>query len=325
MIWLTWRQHRVQTLLGVGVLALLAAFLLVSERQMSGYLHSSGLSACLGRHGSCDTLSQLFENRYGTLLNTVAYLNLLPLLAGLFWGAPLIARELEDGTDLLAFTQTVSRRRWLCVKLGFFLALALAAAAVFSLLFGWWFHPFAQLAFHGGQSRIQPNIFDVQGLVPVGYTLFAFALGAAAGALITRTLPAMAVTIAGFAAARFGIQAVRGHLLAPRQAVHSLVNAAGGYSLGSPQVDPRNWVIDSSVIDSAGHRVSDTTVLQTCGRLGNPPAVARCITAHGYQQRDTYQPLTRYWPLQGIEFGIYTAATLVLLAVTVWAVTRHRG
>ena len=324
MTWLTWRQHRVQAVAGAGVLALLAIFLLISERQMTGDLHSSGLSSCLSRHGSCDALSQLFENRYGTLLNTVAYLNLLPLLAGLFWGAPLIAHELEGGTDLLAWTQTVSRRRWLITKVGFFLVLAVATAGGFSLLFGWWFHPFGELGFHGGQSRIQPNIFDMQGIVPIGYTLFAFAVGVTAGALITRTLPAMAVTVAGFAAARFGIQAVRGHVLPPLLAVHPLVNASGGYSIGSPQVDPRNWVIDSSVIDRGGHQVSDNAILQTCGPAGAPRAVAHCLTAHGYQQRDTYQPLTRYWPLQGIEFGIYTAATLVLLAITIWTITRHR-
>jgi len=66
------------------------------------------------------------------------------------------------------------------------------------MLFGWWFGPFGQLGIHGGQSRIQPNIFDVQGIAPIGYTLFAFALGTAAGTFIRRTVPAMAV--AGLAA-----------------------------------------------------------------------------------------------------------------------------
>lgn len=99
--------------------------------------------------------------------------------------------------------------------------------------------------------------------------------------------------------------------------MHPLVNATGGYSIGSPQVDPRNWVIDSTIVDRIGHHVSDNTVLQTCGPAGAPRAIADCLTVHGYQQRDTYQPLTRYWTLQGIEFGIYVAAALVLLTITV--------
>ena len=42
----------------------------------------------------------------------------VPALIGMFWGAPLIAHELETGTFRLAWTQSVSRRRWLLVKMG---------------------------------------------------------------------------------------------------------------------------------------------------------------------------------------------------------------
>ena len=41
-----------------------------------------------------------------------------PLLVGLFWGAPVLAREFERGTHRLAWTQSVPRRAWLVVKLG---------------------------------------------------------------------------------------------------------------------------------------------------------------------------------------------------------------
>ena len=50
----------------------------------------------------------------------------LPALIGLFWGAPLIARELEAGTHRLVWNQSVTRGRWLAVKLGL---IGLAAAA----------------------------------------------------------------------------------------------------------------------------------------------------------------------------------------------------
>jgi hypothetical protein len=179
MTWLTWRQHRLQAVTAAAVLGLLALVLALTGHQMTSYLHSIGLSACLSQHVNCDSLGQLFENRYGALLDDIAYLNFLPLLVGMFWGAPLLAREYELGTDILACSQTVSRRRWLTVKLTAFIAAAGLAATGFSLLFGWWFRPFAQLAIQGGQSRIQPNVFDVQGIVPTGYTLFAFALGTA--------------------------------------------------------------------------------------------------------------------------------------------------
>ncbi|MGH9078359.1 MAG: ABC transporter permease subunit, partial [Acidimicrobiales bacterium] len=255
--------------------------------------------------------------------------NLLPLMVGMFWGAPLLAREHELGTDVLAWSQTVSRRRWLTVKLSALAAAAAVAATGFSLLFGWWFGPFADLAIHGGQSRIQPNIFDVQGIVPIAYTLFAFALGTAAGAVIRRTVPAMAVTVGGFLAARLGIQAFRGHMLRPLRSVHSLVGPTGDVSLGSPLVGAQNWVLQSDIVDHGGHVVSDQTVLQTCQAVVNPGGVVDCIASHGYRQVDIYQPLSRYWPLQGIESAVFVMLAMALLAATIYSVVgkhhhRHR-
>jgi hypothetical protein len=54
----------------------------------------------------------------------------IPLLFGVFWGAPLLAREFEDGTHNLAWTQGVTRRRWLSRNLMW----ALAAASAFRSL-----------------------------------------------------------------------------------------------------------------------------------------------------------------------------------------------
>jgi hypothetical protein len=39
-----------------------------------------------------------------------------PAFIGAFWGAPLIARERETGTLRLAWTQSITRRRWLGTK-----------------------------------------------------------------------------------------------------------------------------------------------------------------------------------------------------------------
>src|SRR5207248_4248872 len=115
------RQHRLQLSTGVGVMTVLAALLVWTGHEMTSYLHSTGLAACLAAHGGgCDSFSRLFENRYGSLLSDIAWLNFLPMLVGVFWGAPLIARELETGTFLLAWTQSVTRRRWLSTKLAIF-------------------------------------------------------------------------------------------------------------------------------------------------------------------------------------------------------------
>ena len=54
----------------------------------------------------------------------------VPALLGIFWGAPLVARELETGTYRLAWTQSVTRTRWLAVKVAL---VGLASVAVAGL------------------------------------------------------------------------------------------------------------------------------------------------------------------------------------------------
>src|SRR5205085_9605797 len=144
MIAVALRQHRIQLSAGVAVMVVLGALLAWTGHQMTSYLDSTGLSACLTAHGGgCDSFSRLFENRYGGLLRNVAWLNFLPMLVGVFWGAPLVARELETGTYRLAWTQSITRRRWLTSKLVLFVLATVMLAVGFSFLLGWWLHPFA--------------------------------------------------------------------------------------------------------------------------------------------------------------------------------------
>ena len=47
------------------------------------------------------------------------------------------------------------------------------------------------------------------------------------------------------------------------------------------------------------------------GTLGSP-AWTDCLTSHGIRVAATYQPTSRYWPLQWTETAIYLALTLAL-------------
>ena len=49
--------------------------------------------------------------------SSIILIALTPAVTGLFWDAPLLARELETGTFALAWNQSVTRARWLAVKL----------------------------------------------------------------------------------------------------------------------------------------------------------------------------------------------------------------
>ena len=113
-----------------------------------------------------------------------------PCLLGVFWGGPLVAGELETGTNQFAWMQSVTRSRWLAVKVGWVLLAAAVWGGAVSALVTWWSGPVNALE----HQDFQPGQFDIQGIVPVGYAVFAVALGIAAGTLLRRTLPALAIT-----------------------------------------------------------------------------------------------------------------------------------
>jgi hypothetical protein len=140
---------------------------------------------------------------------------LLPFVVGVFWGAPLVSREFETGTQDVVWQQSVPRHRWLATKLGLVGLAAVAAAGLIAFPVTWWSRPLDATAFTG-LNRMSPGVFDARGTVVLGHTAFAFAVGVAAGLLIRRPVVAMAVTVAIVIAALIIMPAmVRPHLADP--------------------------------------------------------------------------------------------------------------
>jgi hypothetical protein len=102
------------------------------------------------------------------------------------------------------------------VKLAVTGAASVAVAGMFSLLVTWWAAPLDQLDSLVGPAnsgRFNPLLFSQRGIAPLGYAAFAFALGATAGVILRRTVPAMAVALAGLAGALLAVANwVRPHL-----------------------------------------------------------------------------------------------------------------
>jgi len=213
MIWLTWRQFRAQAWVASAVLAVIAVALGITGVHLAHLFDTSGVATCQA-HSDCTTLATSFMNQVkasptykalydgGTVILYVA-----PALIGIFWGAPLVTREVETGTFRLAWNQSVTRTRWLAAKLGLIGLAAMATAGLLSLMITWWASPIdralglpAGRNGPGGVNRFAPLLFGARGITPIGYAAFAFALGVTAGVLIRRILPAMAITLAVFAA-----------------------------------------------------------------------------------------------------------------------------
>ncbi|PSL52190.1 ABC-2 family transporter [Saccharothrix carnea] len=319
MTWLTWRQLRFPLVSVYAALAVVTA-LLAGTRLVGGqdpgdgeFWYSAGLFAVNG----------------------------LPALLAVFWGVPMITRELEAGTHNLVWNQSVTRTRWLAVKLGIGVPAAALTAGLLSLVVTWWADPVDTSAVPervGNFGRLMtPVVFAARGIAPVGYAAFAFVLGIAVAILLRRTVTAMAVTLVVYAAVQLAVPlAVRPHLLPPVGETVAITEAniagirAEEGGRGAPEaltvLAPAGaWVLTNETVDANGAVVRPLpAVVGDC----LPPAaedprdldldrIHACfarLSDHGYRQHLTYQPASRFWPLQWVELALF----LVLSAPVTW-------
>jgi hypothetical protein len=275
MIWLTWRQFRVSAIVAGAALAATAILLAWTHPGARGYLSQDHVLEFLS-----------------------TFLVGLPALIGAFWGAPLIAGELESGTYRLVWTQSVTRTRWLAVKVGVVGLASVALTGLLSLMLTSWSSKAVNL------GRFGTAMFGQRGIVPMGYAAFGFALGVAAGLLIRRTLPAMATTLVAFLAARLIVQSlVRPHFASPVKLSRAL-SATNGAPL---HAKPGVWVVSDNFLDKAGHVINNIR----CG-----PDARDCMAQ--YHQVLVYQPANRYWTFQACETAIFAALALALIGFCFW-------
>ena len=129
--------------------------LAVSGVQFADKFHAA-IAGCQGR-GTCGQLASVFLHAmsgsgYAVIGRiTIGLTYAVPGLIGVFWGAPLITREIETGTFRLAWTQSVMRSRWLAVKVGLIGLVALVAAGLLSLMASWWMNPIYQASAQGNR------------------------------------------------------------------------------------------------------------------------------------------------------------------------------
>ena len=309
MIWLTWRQQRLEAAMTALALALTAALLVPLGLHIASVYDSSGVAACVS-HGSqgagCGSAIDSFQHRFEHAGAVIPWLNLLPGLFGILFVAPLVL-ELEHGTFRLAWTQSVTRRRWLATKLTTIAVCALVATFALSALMTWWRGPLDQL-----QGRMAPNVFDFEGVVPYAYVLFAVALAVALGVFTRRTIVATLGALLGYFVLRISIQTwIRQRYLAPLHRVWR-PDQRGPANLSQA------WSLQSGPSDRFGHAVNPNPIFRACSHGTRNAIDAACVQAHGLFSSAVYQPAGRFWLFQGIESAIFAGLALVLLAAAVW-------
>lgn len=309
MNWLLWRLHRKQFAFGAIALAIFAAVVIPTGIHITHVYHHA-LTTC-AQTQTCDTLGNILFQGDGALFDGMALLPVaIPFLLGLFWGVPLVAKEYEEGTNKLAWTQGVSRKRWLTVNIVWMLAAALVFGAITSALSTWW----AQTPNTLHLSRFTPVVFDGENLMPIAYSIFAVAVGAFFGAWFKKVMLALAVTLGVLAFIQIGMAlGVRPHyqmLAIQRTSIENSRDPSG-------QV----WILHDDIVNAQDQPVNLAEPTPECGAVDknsepHTNTFVSCLAAHGYQWKTQYQPEDRYWKFQIIEASIYVAATAVAVAGT---------
>ena len=345
MIWLTWRQFRTQAIVTGALVAVFSILLLATGPHLVTLYRDSSFATC---HSNCGQDAGNFLNQLAAqtpyhliYLLGALLISLLPVVFGLFWGAPLIARELDSGSYRLAWNQSVTREHWLAVKLAVPGLASMALAGLLSLFLGWWASPIdhaAQVGASGGfQERFFPTIFDARGVVPVAYAAFAFALGVLIGLLIRRTIPAMAVTLGVVVVVLLAMPlGIRPHLISPVRATTLLTSStiqglgtnANGSDLqvfASTPAPAAAWVLSSQVTTVSGSTNLGTvpSACQPSNTNDGPKACFAALAAKHLKQVTTYQPASRYWTFQWLESGIFLTVAILLAWSCFWFIRRR--
>lgn len=313
---ISWRLSRFEYI-ALGVLAVVvsagAIFVAwqLAQRPLSaecyGYLGGGPIEGSAAR---CPGLWEFltYSQEFGRKITGA--MGLLPFAVGAVLGAPVVARELEQRTAVLAWSLTSSRGRWLLERLApplvvLVLVLGLPAIA-------------ANVLEHASNPSFDPSAtfrdYGLRGPLVVMRGLLIFSAGLLLGALVGRLLPTLILTAAF---------AVLVSFLLPFAAVF-------GQSLDVvPVGDTRVQGQSSLPVDSAW-RSDDGTILTEAEALklspyqGDPESTRQWLV-NNFEDVNLVIVGERYPAVELRESLILGAASLLLVGSSVVAVQRRRA
>jgi hypothetical protein len=252
-----------------------------------------------------------------------------------------VAQEHEAETHQLVWTQSVSRTRWLVAKVGVTLGLAVAVTGVLSLLLTWAASRYDEVT----GERFGAMAFASRNIAPLGYAVFAVALGVLVGVMLRRVVPAMALAFA--LTALVGVllpTVIRPHLQPPETLEEPFTaefrSRARGLAMhrdeSAPVIVMGYSIPGALVLDDVAplRTVSGDELLSgdasQCTGLGRPDPTGadgpdsfeQCLIDMDLHLAVDYQPAERYWTFQWLETGWLAAIGCLLLLASWWLVRR---
>ena len=307
MIWVAWRLQRTETLIAAGILALLAALLIPTGISMENAYHADHLGSCLAaaKGTNCSMHMSEFESEFQTVRLLANWFTLIPGLIGVLLAAPFIL-DLEHGTYRLAWTQSITRGRWLLGKLSLPILAALVSSGALILLFTWWRAPLANI-----DGRLDIGTYDTEGIVVIGYTLFALGLAVALGAVWRRSAVSLTVAFVGYFAMRVFVDYwLRNRLVSPLHATWK--------GVGDPHFLYHATIISESAVIN-GHHINGGGG----GVIGGHSQMAAPGLGVASVFHAVYQPASDFWPLQFRELGLFTGIAAVMILFAAWWTQRQ--
>jgi hypothetical protein len=330
MIWVAWRLNRAQVLALAALTLAGVAFLLYVRSGMLDFIAENHMAGCVQeatRSEGCIASTQAFGSQYSDFVKYLqAAFATLPVILGMFCGGPLFARELEQGTHVLALTQSVSRTRWFALKTAMALLPAIAATAMLTAAL------WALISASGNagvlqQGLYEPLTFDTSGVAPVAYTFFAVVVGLVLGIARRHTVTAMAGTLAAFAVARFVGESARPwwitllptyRILGPADGSGPLPDLHHGEAVGGGYLKADGTIVTRDSLQDG---------LQSClqqVRTDSNADLTVCYAKAGITQSYTdVLSGDHFWTAQLIETMLYGGVAVCLLAVGVWLLRKR--
>jgi hypothetical protein len=330
VIWIAWRFQR-----SVAYALALVALVIIGFAVATGVQQHHDLIQLLGApcHGSevavpgrgdiCGVLAVKLANAqsYNSEIRIAGFV--IAPLVGAVLGLLALVSEIDHRTARLAWTQSISRNRWLAAKAGVGAAVATFILVPTAIVLSWW----------NGEVRgnyiFGPDTFGIAGWDLVSYGLFAFALTMLLGAIIRRVgWTLAATTILFLIVAVLFPSRVRFHLVTPSiQWSSPFATVHKGSAATQPQLFPNNaWLLVNGPVPRT-IKTTPTwndvlTTQQTAFRCisGYPSktpaeqgkAETACYTKLDIENVAVYIADNQFWTLQLREGVLYLVAGAVL-------------
>jgi hypothetical protein len=341
MTWVAWRQQRYVFWAFALVTVVLVGWALMSglhEQSLWNQYHSL---PCRGGNGFPVKYQSFCQNLFakwsasGSHNNFIASFGLiLAPLVGVVLGVGAVASELERKTARLAWTQSLTRTRWLAIKVLVGVGSMAVLLVPLCFTFSWW------VGASRYAPRVMPTAFPFAGWMLGIYGVFAFAVVVFLGVLIRRAGWTIAVGLAVFGLVFYTVEVdVRSHLApmnvaAVTQTMVTKGSAIVGVTTGGAPAN--GWLLfggyrplGSASAPSSWSVVTGrtNTLVQDCeahSAASSNDVTSYCLHKLGLEDVEVYVSDHQFWTLQLREGGLYLVVAMLLLSLSAYVLRRIR-